>query len=152
MAISRKYNAESTTKEALILTKNFGFSKNQCIQIIRHCRLSNIGTSKGEMGRHGRPVRLVEPTTEVPAAEAASSDVTVSPSTHRNREEAFFEFGSCKDQISKPVGINVEKLKMMALIRSRIDPGPGRQTHSPSSLPKHSPTVDVLYLFFFGRF
>ena len=33
MAISRKYNAESTTKEALTLTKNFGFSKNQRIQI-----------------------------------------------------------------------------------------------------------------------
>jgi len=33
MAISREYNAESMTKEALILAKNFGFSKNQCIQI-----------------------------------------------------------------------------------------------------------------------
>src|SRR4029077_5719381 len=33
IAISRKYNAESITKEVLILAKNFGFSKNQCIQI-----------------------------------------------------------------------------------------------------------------------
>src|SRR4029077_11205498 len=34
MAISRKYHAESIAKEVLILAKNFGFSKSQCIQLI----------------------------------------------------------------------------------------------------------------------
>jgi hypothetical protein len=55
------------------------------------------------MGRHGRPVGMVESAIEVPAAEAASAKVTVSAPTYGSRGEAFFEFGSCKDQVSEPV-------------------------------------------------
>jgi hypothetical protein len=134
MATSRKYNAESITKETLILAKEFGFTKNQCIQI--KSDVADYITLVQARGKWDDTADLWGwwnqlATAEVPAAEAAGSDVTVSPPTYRSRGEAFFEFGSCKDQISKPVGIiSAEKLKMMALIRSRVDPDPGRQTHS----------------------
>ena len=106
MATSRKYNAESITKETLILAKEFGFTKNQCIQI--KSDVADYITLVQARGKWDDTADLWGwwnqlATAEVPAAEAAGSDVTVSPPTYRSRGEAFFEFGSCKDQVSKPV-------------------------------------------------
>src|SRR6266850_1397973 len=119
VALSRKYNAESITKEVLILAKNFGFSKVQCIQI-----KSDIADYLALVQARGKwddsidawswwnqqlrcqqlrllALKLLTIRPHTAAVERLFSSLGLTKTTSRNR-------------------LGVEKLKMMALIRTRI--------------------------------
>ena len=118
MAISRKYNVESITKEILKLAKGFGFLKSQCIQmksdVADYIVLAQAGGNWDDIDLWSwwnqqlrcQQLRLF-----------ALKILSVRPHTAAV-ERLFSSLGFTKTKSRSQLG--VEKLKMMAVIRTRI--------------------------------
>lgn len=118
MAISRKHDADSITKETLILAKNFGFSKNQCIQI-KSDIANYIVLVQARRRRDGmEPWNWWNQQTKCQQLRLLALKIlSVRPHTAAV-ERLFSSLGLTKTKSRNR--LNVERMKMMAMIRSRI--------------------------------
>jgi Protein of unknown function (DUF 659)/hAT family C-terminal dimerisation region len=141
MAISRKYNVESITREVLILAKNFGFSKNQCIQlksdIIDYIALVQVSGQWNDIDPWSwwnqqskcQQLRLL-----------ALKVLSVRPHTAAV-ERLFSSLGLAKTKSRNR--LNVEKMKMIAIIRTRIRVQEERK-RSARSFPSNQRATNLL--------
>ena len=142
MAISRKYNIESITKEILILAKRFGFPRSQCIElksdVADYIVLAQArGNWDGiELWRwwdqqlRCQQLRLF-----------ALKLLSVRPHTAAV-ERPFSSLSFTKTKSRSQLG--VERMKMMAVIRSRICPSSlakGESSRSIISLEQEGPGI-----------